>query len=241
MDARDELVTEQIDYYRQRAGEYDRMLESEGRYELDSLDPGARDADTRELALAEQALTAFHPGGDVLELACGPGWWTKRLARTARTVTGVDASPEMLAVNRQRVAAPNVTLVQSDLFAWSPDRRYDVVFFSFWLSHVPRDRFAEFWALVGRAVAPHGRVFFIDERRPDALDGHEEVLDDPRGAALRWLEDGRRFRMVKVYYEPSELEAALARVGWLATVQAPGHRIYHGIAWPGSTLPGQAT
>jgi SAM-dependent methyltransferase len=228
----DDLVAEQIRYYRERAAEYDRMLDREGRYELDGLKTAADDPDTRELAIAERALGVFNPTGDVLELACGPGWWTKRLARTARSVTGLDASPEMLAVNRARVTAPHVRLINSDLFGWTPDRQYDVVFFSFWLSHVPRDRFEEFWALVRRSLTQTGRVFFIDERKPDVLDGHEQALDDARGTAHRWLEDGRKYRMVKVYYEPVELEALLVGLGWDAHVEASGRRIYYGVAMP---------
>src|SRR6266511_3494592 len=27
--------------------------------------------------------------------------------------------------------------IRADIFEWVPDRRYDVVFFGFWLSHVP--------------------------------------------------------------------------------------------------------
>jgi len=41
-----------------------------------------------------------------------------------------------------------VRFIQADLFAWRPDRRYDVVFMGFWLSHVPAERFASFWSLV---------------------------------------------------------------------------------------------
>jgi hypothetical protein len=33
-----------------------------------------------------------------------------------------------------------VRFICADLFAWSPERRYDVVFFGFWLSHVPLER-----------------------------------------------------------------------------------------------------
>lgn len=53
--------------------------------------------------------------------------------------------------------------IQADLFAWEPDRRYDVVFFGFWLSHVPPARFGSFWALVADCLKPQGRVFFADD------------------------------------------------------------------------------
>jgi hypothetical protein len=53
-----------------------------------------------------------------------------------------------------------VRFVEADLFTWEPDRRYDVVFMGFWLSHVPAERFESFWALVAAALAPRGRMFF---------------------------------------------------------------------------------
>ena len=49
----------------------------------------------------------------------------------------MDASPETLAVNRARVGRSDVDYVVADVFAWHPNASCDVVFFSFWLSHVP--------------------------------------------------------------------------------------------------------
>jgi demethylmenaquinone methyltransferase/2-methoxy-6-polyprenyl-1,4-benzoquinol methylase len=170
----------------------------------------------------------------VLELACGSGWWTKRLALTARTVTAVDASPEMLAINRERVPGTQVRRLVADMFSWIPDRQYDMAFFSFWLSHVPNDRFEAFWDLVARSLKPTGRVFFVDESQPDRNDGSEQLLEDERGAAIRELDDGRRFRMVKVYHEPLELEERLRALGWAVSIHGAGPRIYFGLgSFPG--------
>ena len=110
----------------------------------------------------------FDPAGEVLELAGGTGWWTQRLAERADSLTVVDASPETLEINRARVNRPDVDYIVADLFDWHPTRRYDVVFFSFWISHVPRPRFASFCELVSSCLLPSGRVFLIDNR----LDPH---------------------------------------------------------------------
>jgi demethylmenaquinone methyltransferase/2-methoxy-6-polyprenyl-1,4-benzoquinol methylase len=67
-------------------------------------------------------IEAFRPTGDVLELACGRGAWTEQLLHNATSVTGVDAAPEMLARAKARVGAYRVRFIQSDLFAWTPDR-----------------------------------------------------------------------------------------------------------------------
>jgi len=109
----EQLLTEQAAYY-QALGE---------NYLHQGLDlPGGA-----ELA---EALEAFRPAGRVLELACGPGVWTGQLLRHATEVTAVDASAEMLAVAAARTGSDRVRFVRADLFDWVPDRRYDVVFFS---------------------------------------------------------------------------------------------------------------
>ena len=83
----------------------------------------------------------------------------------------------------------------------------------FWLSHVPRERLAEFLALARRWLKPGGRLAAIDSL-PDRASGaadHPEPADD---LAVRRLADGREFTIVKVYYTPDELAAALGAAGF---------------------------
>ena len=96
------------------------------------------------------------PGVSALEIGCGTGLFTRHLAPSVEHLTAVDASPEVLAINRARVSADNVEYVEADLFSWTPSRRYDAVFFSFWLSHVPEDRSEAFWKTVADALEPGG-------------------------------------------------------------------------------------
>lgn len=197
-DAVTRLLTDQVSYYRARAPEYlDDTLNLPGGEEL------------------ERALEDFAPTGDVLELACGPGVWTPQLLRHATTITAVDAAPEMLSIAGKRVGNTRVRFVCADLFAWRPDRRYDVVFFGFWLSHVPLERFAAFWSLVDECLAPGGRVLFFDDgyRTPDEL-----VEGADSSTIQRRLRDGTVHRAVKVPHTPRELEASLVRIGWNITV-----------------------
>ena len=194
-DELDPLLAEQIAYYRAVAAEYS-----------DHAIQGAQGSDELEAALA-----AFRPTGDVLELACGPGTWIPQLLRHATSLTALDASPEMLAIAAARFGDARVRFVRADIFSWAPERRYDVVFFGFWLSHVPRERFAAFWALVEDCLAPGGRVFFAD-------DGHREpgelIEGEESSTIRRRLNDGTAFRIVKTPLAAAELEARLRRLGW---------------------------
>ena len=43
----------------------------------------------------------------------------------------------MININRAKLQSGRVDYQRVDLFAWQPRRQYDMVFFGFWLSHVP--------------------------------------------------------------------------------------------------------
>jgi SAM-dependent methyltransferase len=193
-----DLLGEQKRYYAERAPEYDDWWYRRGRYELEADALARWQADVAGL---DAALEAFAPGGLVLELAAGTGIWTRKLARLAERVIAVDANAETLALN-----TAEAELVQADVFEWEPEEPVDVVFFSFWLSHVPEARFDEFWALVRSALRPGGRVFLIDSA-PTGRAG-----DDER--QLRQLADGREFTIVKRYWQPEELAARVRPLGF---------------------------
>ena len=202
------LLDEQVTYYSALASDY----LSQG------LDLPGGDEVT-------EALEAFRPTGSVLELACGPGTWTGQLLRHATDVTAVDASPEMLAIAAARVADERVRFVQADLFTWAPDRRYDVVFIGFWLSHVPLERFESFWSLVADGLTEGGRVFFAD----DAYRTPDELVEGPSSSTIRRrLEDGTAYRLVKVPHRPPDLENRLRRIGWDIKVTATSGPFYWG-------------
>jgi SAM-dependent methyltransferase len=210
-DERERVLDEQVSYYRAIAADYlDQGLDLPGGGEL------------------IEALEAFRPTGSVLELACGPGVWTGPLLRHATDVTAVDASPEMLAIAAARtreVGGERVRFIQADLFSWTPDRRYDLVFIGFWLSHVPFERFASFWSMVADSLKEDGRVFFAD----DAYRTPDELVEGPSSETIRRrLDDGTSYRLVKVPHTPPDLEQRLRQLGWNIKVTATSGPCYWG-------------
>lgn len=202
------LLDEQSAYYSAIAPEYrDHWLPFPGGDEL------------------EAAVEAFQPKGNVLELACGPGVWTEQLSRHAAEVTAVDGSSEMLDIASARIKRDGIKFVHADIFSWTPSRRYDVVFFGFWLSHVPPELFNSFWSLVADCLEPRGRILFVD----DAYRSAEELTEGRSSVVVRrQLNDGTPFRIVKVPHEPAELELRLAQIGWSVTVRPTAGPFYWG-------------
>ncbi len=217
------LIAEQIAYYRARAPWYDDFWYRRGFYEHRQNERWQRDMDALMAALHDWASHA-RPAR-LLELAAGTGEVTRRVAPFAGHVTAVDASPETLVINAEKLRAIGtpVDYVVADLFDWRPPERYDAVVFSFWISHVPRDRWNGFWELVRDALAPGGVAWFCESAPPelgwdagamprpentDVLTG-DGTIDRATGVHVRELADGRTFRAVKRFFAPEWLEGDL--------------------------------
>jgi len=232
--AANDILRDQIDYYRARAGEYDEWWFRSGRYDRGAQFNARWQAEVASVEAALDAWLTQRSPGNLLELACGTGLFTQRLARRVPRMTAVDASPEVLALNRNRVAgAANIEYIQGDLFSWRPAMRYDAVFFSFWLSHVPDVRLAAFWDGVAAALKPTGEVYLIDSAfDPSSMAKDHAVPRPDTGIVTRKLNDGREFRIVKRFWEPQALGLRLRALGWSASIaQTPSYFI-HGTARP---------
>ena len=225
------LLADQVAYYRARASEYDAWWFRTGRFDRGPDNNAAWHADVAVVEQAVDAMLADARPRSVLELACGTGLFTRRLAPCAGSVTAIDASPEVIAINRSRVAAPNVRYVEADLFAWRAQARYDCVFMSFWLSHVPHARFAAFWAMVRDALAPGGFAYVVDSAHdPTSTAANHPTPDRDAGIVTRKLDDGREFRIVKVFYEPATLATRLRDAGFEAHIGKTARYFVYGDA-----------
>lgn len=211
------VIQEQIAYYRARASEYDEWFYRLNRYDHGSEINQLWFDDVARLVAEFQRL---EPVDEALELAAGTGIWTERLATLAQHVTVVDTSPEMIAINRAKLPEANVTYVQQDIFEWEPDRKYDLVFFSFWLSHVPPGKLDPFLAKVRRAVCDGGRLFLIDSRfEQTGAAKNNPLFENEEIYRTRILNDGSEYTIVKIYYKTESLQESLATAGFDADVR----------------------
>lgn len=232
----DELLQEQINYYRARAIEYDDWFWRRGRYDRGAQANARWHAEVAEVAGALDTFVAevsARSDSSALELAAGTGLWTQRMAGRFTRLIAVDASPETLAINRERLgaAADQVEYHVANIFDWRPARHYDAVFFSFWLSHVPPERFAAFWALVRDCLTPGGQVFLIDSRYALTSIARDHQLEGAEGTRVtRRLNDGREYRIVKVFYTPERLRADLAALGWKTDIHLTANYFLYGRA-----------
>jgi len=157
---------------------------------------------------------------NILELACGTGIWTQELLNIGKQITALDASQEVIEINRRKLGATNIEYRQVDLFSWQPDAEYDLVFFSFWLSHVPPTLVDSFLAKVYKSVRVGGQVFIIDSRFEPTSTAKNHILENDGDIYItRKLNNEQEFKIVKIFYQPEELRDKLTQLGFHAEVK----------------------
>mgnify|MGYP001081301161 CR=1 FL=1 len=201
------------EYYEQRAEEYDDWYNRVGRYN----DPRTNAAWHAQVAELGREAARFggmlnrYAGMRALDLCCGTGKWTPFFARSltgSGRVVAYDYSPSMLGQTRLRLEEEDPALLEKTLFArgdayYLPfaSQTFDLVFFGFWLSHVPHDRVAAFFEEIKRVLKRGGNFLISDPAYRPGIP-QEEISRLP-------LNNGTIHDVLKINYPPAELEKLL--------------------------------
>jgi demethylmenaquinone methyltransferase/2-methoxy-6-polyprenyl-1,4-benzoquinol methylase len=202
-----------IDYYAQRAAEYERIYHKPERQE--------------ELQQLKDFVRTSLAGRDVLEVACGTGYWTEVVAASANSITAFDVNEAVLEIARRKPIDPHrVTFQIGDAYQIpSSFRRFDAALVAFWWSHVPKERLAGFLSGLRRSLLPGASVVFIDNT---FVAGNSTPLCRTDATAntyqLRQLDSGHTYEVLKNY--PSEQELRDALHGWAGNIESKWLRYY---------------
>lgn len=150
----------------------------------------------RMLGFVERHLPAGLDGASVVDLCCGTGTMALLLAARGARVIGIDASPEMLAVAAERLAAkepwlgPRPVFRQGDAAAADvPAGAADLVLCTFdSLNYFPADGFAALARGTHASLRPGGR-FIGDVNTPfklGTLFGNSTYAEDQGDYAYTW-------------------------------------------------------
>lgn len=187
-----------VSYYAKRAAEYERIYRKP-----------ERQADLRQLGSMVERTFA---GANVFELACGTGYWTEVLSRSAASVVAADINEEVLAIARSKPVDHSKTTFRKenayDLPTFS--RRFTGGLAVFWWSHVPKARLRDFLAGFHRIFSLGARVVFIDNCYVDGSSTPISRTDDYGDTfQTRRLDDGSTHEVLKNFPTDSELRALI--------------------------------
>lgn len=194
------LIAEMQRYYARRADVYDASMGYEDPDVVRSLEP------------VMEALREAMRDRVVLEIACGPGFWTQRVAESAHFVLASDYNESTLSLARRKpIDASRVTFVRADAYDLSSIvDTFTGAFAVDWLAHVPVSRLHGFLDGLHRRLVPGARMAFCDQTpRPTSITG----VHDAEGNHLqeRDLPDGSRHRVIKHFFSDAEVHDLLAR------------------------------
>jgi demethylmenaquinone methyltransferase/2-methoxy-6-polyprenyl-1,4-benzoquinol methylase len=185
-------------YYAKRAPEYERIYQKP-----------ERQADLRAL---RESMEASFSGRRVLEVACGTGWWTQIVARTAHSVAATDLNEEVLAIARTKpIPRGNVIFQRGNAFdLQTVAGEFDAALAAFWWSHLTRADLSRFLDGFHQRLKPGSLVVFIDNNYVEGSSTPISRRDaDGNTYQLRQLDDGSTTEVLKNFPTDEAIRSAL--------------------------------
>lgn len=140
---------------------------------------------------------------DVLEIGCGTGRHTVRLARQGNRVTALDLSPGMLARAREKLNGYDVRLIEADILRDDiPLGMFDATLTALVLEHIAD--LDAFFTRVAAHLKPGG-AFYMSEIHPDRI---------AAGTQANFItQDGEHVRLTSFAHTAAAIENAVRAAG----------------------------
>jgi demethylmenaquinone methyltransferase/2-methoxy-6-polyprenyl-1,4-benzoquinol methylase len=188
-------------YYAKRASEYEQIYEKAERQD--------------ELEWLRRRIPELFAGRTVLEVACGTGYWTQFIARTAKKVHACDINEAVLEIAREKPIAPGkVEFSKADAVTLeNVPAGCDAAFAGFWWSHVKKSGIEQFVANLATRLAPGARVAILDNLYVEQSSTPISRRDaEGNTYQKRKILTGEEYEVLKNFPTPEELRAAVAGV-----------------------------
>jgi SAM-dependent methyltransferase len=187
-----------IQYYAQRALEYEKIYNKSERQE--------------DLIKLKEVLSKLFGGKEVLEVACGTGYWTQFIAKSAKSILATDINSELLEIAQQKdYGSCQVQFTKSDAyFLDNISCQYTGGFHGFWWSHISIQQIDSFLRTFHSKLLPDAIIVIIDNIY---IEGNSTPIsrNDVNGNTyqLRKLRDGTQHEILKNYPSLSQINDRL--------------------------------
>lgn len=183
------------EYYSKRAQEYEQI------YHRD--DPVRQSEQNK---IAEEIKKTFC-NRDVLEVACGTGFWTTFLSETAKSIIAIDNSEEVLEIAQSKHYKCPIYFQKCDAYNFPfLECSFDGGLANFWFSHIPKGKIELFLKGFHQVLSDKARVFIGDNVFNENIGGKliQEKGND-NTYKIRTLENGKQYKVLKNYYSEKQI------------------------------------
>jgi ubiquinone/menaquinone biosynthesis C-methylase UbiE len=196
-------------YYEKRASEYEQVYEKTERQD--------------ELEWLRNRIPALFEDRTVLEVACGTGYWTQYIAKTAAKVFACDINDSVLEIAREKpIAKGKVEFFKADAVTLEGvPAGCDAAFAGFWWSHVKKSAIERFVANLAQRLEPGARVAILDNQFAEGSSTPVSRRDaEGNTYQMRKVVSGEAYEVLKNFPTPTELHQAVAPVAREAHLEA---------------------
>ncbi|HSX19382.1 MAG TPA: methyltransferase domain-containing protein [Candidatus Saccharimonadales bacterium] len=183
-----------VSYYQKRAQEYEKIYQRQipiRPYEQKKL------AKILQLKLQDK---------NVLEVACGTGYWTEYVSRTALKIHATDFASAMLKIAKTKKYLCPITFSKEDAYKLHFKPKFNGAFAICWFSHIPKQKLGKFLKVFHQNLKKGSTVIFADNVSRSKLGGKLiKKSRDPNTYKERLLEDGTKHLVLKNYYTKTDL------------------------------------
>lgn len=166
--------------------------------------------DVKDFSKIRSLISNLFTGCNVLEIACGTGYWTEIVANTAESVLATDVNGSMLTKARKLLSDySNIEFEEVDAyFLESIPNHFSGAFSGLWWCHIPKAKTHSFLNTLHSKLKPGARVLHICQL--EDLDSKNHKIDsDGNTIALR-KSDSRMYHILKNIPSEQELKEILA-------------------------------
>ncbi len=189
-------------YYAERANEYDAIYFKPERQ--------------NELALLATQMAGLLEDRQVIEIACGTGYWTQFIAPKSNHITATDYNVEVLDIARKRLESHNnVSILKADAFKLNnvPDN-FNGAVAAFWWSHLSKEQLREFLSVLHSKLVPGSLVVIADNNYVEGSNTPISRSDrDGNTYQIRQLSDGSKHEIMKNFPSEQEFKEAVRLFG----------------------------
>jgi 2-polyprenyl-3-methyl-5-hydroxy-6-metoxy-1,4-benzoquinol methylase len=187
------MNNDMIAYYRDRAKEYERIYSKPERQD--------------DIKAAAELLQRFFYDQKVIEVACGTGFWTEFIGKTATSVLATDINETVIEIAKIKTQSnESITYQVADLYRYKSESLFEGLFAGFIYSHVPKLELGEFFRRINELVGDDGLVVLMDN---NYVEGSNHPITETDGEGntyqTRKLDDGSTHRVLKNFPVENDL------------------------------------
>lgn len=185
----------QVEYYKKRANEYELIYQKPERQD--------------DLLKIEKYLGNQFQNKKIIEIACGTGFWTQKLARTCESILAIDINKTVIEIAQQKnYSKHNVKFEVQDLTQLRNRRqKLEGLFGGFIWSHIKKEEIQNFLTICLHQISHSSELIFIDNKYVAGSSTPISRMDEKGNKyQKRTLRSGEEFEVVKNF--PSRKEFA---------------------------------